>query len=327
VLPPRPAAGLGERPEWPHLLQRPFPHVGRSACCARGHGLPASLASLPHRSRPETAAPEEASGRDARTRRFYQHLEQGCEWAFGLVWGHAVSSDLVHWEHLPPALAPSSGARDADGCFSGCATIDVDGTPTLLYTGVRLRSNPGCGPLPPANQDLHLPFIESQLLAVADKGGRAPLGSFEAPHPPLPSLPAPSAPSAPLPPASPHAPPPARTHAAPTHRRRQHPLPADPRRPPTRPPAPLPGRRRRPMHLEEAARALHRPPPGGRRAHRLAGPVRGGWPLRPRSRRLCGKPAAAHAAPAAARPARPAAAAAARPAAAAGPAAAASAEL
>jgi hypothetical protein len=70
------------------------------------------------------------------------------------------------------ALAPTKGFRDADGCFSGCATIDTDGTPTILYTGVRLRSNTDCGPLPPPNQDLQLPFVECQLLAVADKGER-----------------------------------------------------------------------------------------------------------------------------------------------------------
>ena len=95
-------------------------------------------------------------------------MPQGCEWSFGLVWGHVVSDDLVHWEHLPFALTPSHGSRDADGCFSGCATVDVDGTPTILYTGVRLRSNSECGPLPPPGQDLQLPFVESQLLAVAD---------------------------------------------------------------------------------------------------------------------------------------------------------------
>ncbi len=81
-----------------------------------------------------------------------------------------MSRDLVHWEHLAHALLPTPGGTDADGCFSGCSVIDIDGTPTILYTGVRLRSNPECGPLPPAECDLNLPFIESQLVAVADQG-------------------------------------------------------------------------------------------------------------------------------------------------------------
>lgn len=97
--------------------------------------------------------------------RFYQHIMNGCEWDFGIVWGHAVSTDLVHWQHLPPAIAPSPGGADADGCFSGCCVLDTDGTPVILYTGVRLRSNPDCGALPPADRDLNLPFVESQLSA------------------------------------------------------------------------------------------------------------------------------------------------------------------
>ena len=101
---------------------------------------------------------------------FYQHIPEGCEWDFGIVWGHAISTDLVHWEHLPNALKPDPGGLDADGCFSGCAIVDTDGTPTILYTGVRLRSNPECGPLPPSECDLNLPFIESQLCAVASIG-------------------------------------------------------------------------------------------------------------------------------------------------------------
>jgi hypothetical protein len=44
---------------------------------------------------------------------------------------------------------------------------------------VRLRSNADCGPLPPANQDLHLPFIESQLMAVAEPGNGATADSRE----------------------------------------------------------------------------------------------------------------------------------------------------
>lgn len=43
----------------------------------------------------------------------------------GLGWGHATSTDLLHWQHQPVALEPEAGWYDADGCFSGCATIDT----------------------------------------------------------------------------------------------------------------------------------------------------------------------------------------------------------
>ncbi|GFR46491.1 hypothetical protein Agub_g8069, partial [Astrephomene gubernaculifera] len=65
---------------------------------------------------------------------FYQHVPEGCTWSFGLVWAHAVSPDLVHWEHLPHAVVPTPGGLDSDGCFSGCATIDENGVPTIMYT-------------------------------------------------------------------------------------------------------------------------------------------------------------------------------------------------
>ena len=106
----------------------------------------------------------------SRVCRFFQHLPTSCEWDWGLVWGHAISSDLVHWKHLPPAIRPTPGKLDADGCFSGCCTVDEAGVPTIMYTGVRLRSNQDCGPLPPSECDLQLPFIESQLIARCDKG-------------------------------------------------------------------------------------------------------------------------------------------------------------
>jgi len=49
-------------------------------------------------------------------------------------WGHAVSTDLVHWKNVGIALAPTAGGPDKNGCWSGSAVV-VDGIPTIVYTG------------------------------------------------------------------------------------------------------------------------------------------------------------------------------------------------
>lgn len=66
---------------------------------------------------------------------FYQHNPLAPRWA-PPHWAHAVSDDLVHWEHLPVAITPNMPPADDGGCWSGCL-VDDDGTPTILYTGVR----------------------------------------------------------------------------------------------------------------------------------------------------------------------------------------------
>ncbi len=64
---------------------------------------------------------------------FYQYNPNGAFWGT-MHWGHAVSSDMMHWRHWPIAMAPTSGGPDKDGVFSGCA-VDNHGVPTLVFTG------------------------------------------------------------------------------------------------------------------------------------------------------------------------------------------------
>lgn len=65
---------------------------------------------------------------------FYQHHPFNPEWG-PMYWGHVKSKDLVRWEHVRIALAPSMDF-DEDGCFSGSA-IEKDGKLLLMYTGNR----------------------------------------------------------------------------------------------------------------------------------------------------------------------------------------------
>lgn len=65
---------------------------------------------------------------------FYQYNPYDTQWG-PMHWGHAVSSDLLHWKYLPAALAPDE-ACDRDGCFSGSAVTLPDGRQLLMYTGV-----------------------------------------------------------------------------------------------------------------------------------------------------------------------------------------------
>lgn len=63
---------------------------------------------------------------------FYQHHPNSPHWG-PMHWGHAVSTDLLKWDHRPIALAPDRD-YDIDGCFSGSAAVDGD-QHVLLFTG------------------------------------------------------------------------------------------------------------------------------------------------------------------------------------------------
>ncbi len=91
---------------------------------------------------------------------FYQYNPNTAVWG-DMHWAHAISEDMIHWRHLPIALAPTPGWDDADGCFTGSA-VDDRGTAAILYTGVKTA--------PPERatlRDGHNNFREVQCLATS----------------------------------------------------------------------------------------------------------------------------------------------------------------
>ena len=62
---------------------------------------------------------------------FYQHYPHGGYWG-PMHWGHAVSTDLIKWEHLPIAIYPD---EDGGMIFSGSAVSDTENVSGLGKDG------------------------------------------------------------------------------------------------------------------------------------------------------------------------------------------------
>lgn len=86
---------------------------------------------------------------------FFQHNPYNGFWD-NMHWGHAVSDDMIHWEYLPLALAPSESYdnHQRGGCFSGSA-IEHEGKLFLVYTG---SANAGNG------------LVQTQCIAYSEDG-------------------------------------------------------------------------------------------------------------------------------------------------------------
>ncbi len=88
---------------------------------------------------------------------FYQYNPYDTNWG-PMHWGHAVSEDMLNWEHLPAALAPDHDYDNVGGCFSGSAETLSDGRQLLMYTGVAREQQ----------EDGSMIDIQTQCMAVGD---------------------------------------------------------------------------------------------------------------------------------------------------------------
>lgn len=92
---------------------------------------------------------------------YYQHNPGAAYWG-DMHWGHAVSTDMLHWQHLPIAIFPDQ-EYDRSGVYSGIAINDGDEV-KFLYTGV--------------NDGVELPCLATasdDLLLHPEKNERNPL--------------------------------------------------------------------------------------------------------------------------------------------------------
>jgi len=64
---------------------------------------------------------------------FYQHNPFGNRWGH-MSWGHAVSTDLLHWKHLPVAIPE----EDTVAIFSGTAVMDKNNTTGFATTATQV---------------------------------------------------------------------------------------------------------------------------------------------------------------------------------------------
>ena len=93
---------------------------------------------------------------------FYQYNPVGIDWGH-MSWGHAVSSDMVHWKDLPVALTEENGIM----IFSGSAVVDWHNNSGLCRSTE--KKDPSCLI---AIYTGHSEHLQTQNIAFSNDKGR-----------------------------------------------------------------------------------------------------------------------------------------------------------
>lgn len=112
---------------------------------------------------------------DGRYHLFFQYNPDDIEWHHHLSWGHAVSTDLVRWQHVDSSFPP---LHDETGLWSG--SVVLADAPTMFYTHPH-PDDWGHGQVMLARGDAHLESWE-RIGVVVDGAPDASFRDFRDPQ-------------------------------------------------------------------------------------------------------------------------------------------------
>jgi fructan beta-fructosidase len=111
---------------------------------------------------------------------YFQHNPYGWQWG-NMHWGHAVSTDLIHWQQLPEAIYPvmvENTTGFGDAAFSGSAVVDPKNTAGFRKNGIdpliAIYTSTGRGECLKISYDNGRTFIDYEGNPVLKHNGRDP---------------------------------------------------------------------------------------------------------------------------------------------------------
>ena len=111
---------------------------------------------------------------------YFQHNPYGWQWG-NMHWGHAVSTDLIHWQQLQEAIYPvmvENATGFGDAAFSGSAVVDPENTAGFRKDGIdpviAVYTSTGRGECLKISYDKGRTFIDYEGNPILKHNGRDP---------------------------------------------------------------------------------------------------------------------------------------------------------